>query len=300
MNVTSTGDSQPEVQAFGYILEALRPKLLDGEDPLDLLPCIIIGALICFSGTVLTDRLHLETLKGFALHTNTHLIVDTVDIARAFGAFRVAVTDLHKHYDDMSALKNDLSMLQRSEKAARLKFSFPDSYTVEGEEIKFTYNSRFDDRKLMFIATTNNGTKVLIKFTQRYSSDTHRFCADANIAPTLYGMYLDPQIYRVLESRSDNNPRMIDEINRIVGILHNGGYVHGDIRDVNMMTRNQWESTNGAKNVVLLDFDWAGWDGTVTYPINVNRTSIKRHPGAKDWKPIKKDHDVFMVDRIFK
>ncbi|PVF93946.1 hypothetical protein CPB86DRAFT_714369, partial [Serendipita vermifera] len=151
------------------------------------------------------------------------------------------------------------------------------------------------------------------KFTERYSPDAHLFCANANMAPTLYGFeqllggwymvvmeYLDPQIYRVLESSSDNNPVMIGEINRIVRALHEGGYVHGDIRDVNMMTRRQWESTAGAKNVVLLDFDWAGWDGTVTYPINVNRTSIKRHLDAEDGRPIKKDHDAFMVDRIFK
>lgn len=111
--------------------------------------------------------------------------------------------------------------------------------------------------------------------------------------------YLDPEIYQDLTSGYGNDASLKEEVNRVVTILHEGGFVHGDIRDVNIMTRRRWEPKDGARTALLLDFDWAGRDGVVTYPINVNVTSIRRHDEVRDWKPIKKDHDWFMVKQIF-
>ncbi|CAG8522051.1 13719_t:CDS:2, partial [Acaulospora colombiana] len=296
---TWSGNGDPEVQAKAYVLEALRPKLRGHDDPLDLLPCIIIYFV------VVTDRLQLEPLTDiFALHINSHY--RSSQIARAFGAFRIAYNQLYKHYEDMPAVDR-LSDFQKSQQATRLTFPYPDSYTVEGEKVKFTYDSRFDDKKLIFHGTTTEGIKVFIKFTTQYSLDAHQFCASVNVAPILYGFetlpggwfmvvmeYLDPENYRTLEPDLDNKPHVENEIRQIVTALHGRGFVHGDIRGVNMMTRHRWESTSGTKNIVLLDFDWAGREGIVTYPEGVNGTSILRHGEVKDGKHIRKEHDWFM------
>jgi hypothetical protein len=50
---------------------------------------------------------------------------------------------------------------------------------------------------------------------------------------------------------------------------------------------------------MLLDFDWAGKENEVCYPIRVNHEGIKRPEGAQDNKPIKKDHDTFMLNEMF-
>ncbi|PVG01061.1 hypothetical protein CPB86DRAFT_795346 [Serendipita vermifera] len=310
------GEGDSEVRASSYVLYALRRELLNGKDPLDLLPCIIVylvGSTFYFSGTVLTDRFQLETM-ALAPPLDTSFYLHSLDtkIARAFGAFRIAVAQLHRHYDDMSVANDNSNPTERLARAARLALPYPDSYTAEGKEVKLTYDYRLNDRKLMFIATTTEGTKVLVKFTERYSLEAHWLCAKANAAPALYRFqslpggwymavmeYLDPEIYQDLTSGYGNDASLKEEVNRVVTILHEGGFVHGDIRDVNIMTRRRWEPKDGARTALLLDFDWAGQDGVVTYPINVNVTSIRRPDEIRDWKPIKKEHDWFMVKQIF-
>jgi Lipopolysaccharide kinase (Kdo/WaaP) family len=94
--------------------------------------------------------------------------------------------------------------------------------------------------------------------------------------PTLFGFqslpagwymavmgYLDPETYRILEPEERSNTSLVAEIRQVVTVLHNGGFLHGDINfcNVNMTTR-QWTAKEGVRHVFLLDFDWAGPDGT--------------------------------------
>ena len=85
----------------------------------------------------------------------------------------------------------------------------------------------------------------------------------------------------------------------MVSALHDGGFVHGDICDVNMMTCHQWETEEKAQDVFLRDFDWAGREGLTIYPPNLNLQTVKRHKGAKDGARIRQEHDWAMVDCIF-
>lgn len=93
--------------------------------------------------------------------------------------------------------------------------------------------------------------------------------------------YIDPQSYRILRPDDGSNRRLVAEIQRVVTVLHDGGFVHGDIRDANMMTRNQWGTQEKAQNLLLLDFDWAGPKGVTKYPPNLNLQTVKRHEGQK-------------------
>jgi hypothetical protein len=110
--------------------------------------------------------------------------------------------------------------------------------------------------------------------------------------------YLDPETYRVLGPEDGSKSELEPEIRRVLQVLHDGGFVHGDIRDVNMMTRHQWSSEETARNVLLLDFDWAGRQGATEYPPNLN-PEVDRHEGAKEGALITQEHDRFMVDRMF-
>ncbi|KIJ63840.1 hypothetical protein HYDPIDRAFT_67875, partial [Hydnomerulius pinastri MD-312] len=58
---------------------------------------------------------------------------------------------------------------------------------------------------------------------------------------------------------------LIETIRATLTRLHQKGYVHGDVRDTNIMVSR----SNKAK-FMLVDFDWAGKIGEVRYPMNVN------------------------------
>jgi serine/threonine protein kinase len=89
---------------------------------------------------------------------------------------------------------------------------------------------------------------------------------------------------------------LYEPIKKKVVALHQQGYVHGDLRDTNLMVRK-----NGATEMMLFDFDWAGEIGKVRYPINVNRgPNLTRPGGAYDGELITADHDMEMLDIMFK
>lgn len=56
-------------------------------------------------------------------------------------------------------------------------------------------------------------------------------------------------------------------------------------------------SKSGGKDFKFIDFDWAGIADTTTYPPFINR-EFWRPPNAKDWLPIRKQHDFDMLDHI--
>ena len=51
-------------------------------------------------------------------------------------------------------------------------------------------------------------------------------------------------------------------------------------------------------HVVFVDWDWAGKNGEVEYPVSIN-PDIPRHSTAVGLAPIEKIHDIFMFERLF-
>ena len=268
--------------------------------------------MITFSGMVITDRFQLQCLTpGFHLNTPAHEFDKITNLARAFGAFKIVVEKLRNHYENVTS--RSTHDLQTPERQLRVTFPYPDSYETERGRIEFTYDYRFHDSTTpAFVATTTEGTKVLVKFTHRYSEEAHRFCAEAGVAPGLLGFrslqagwymavmeYLEPQSYRMLGPDDGSNHGLVAEIRRVVAVLHDGGFVHGDIRDVNMMTRHPLGNEEEAQKVLLLDFHWAGPKGVMKYPYNLNIETVKRHEGAKGGALITQEHDLFMVNEMF-
>ena len=86
---------------------------------------------------------------------------------------------------------------------------------------------------------------------------------------------------------SDNEKAKVKlKVRKVVEELHAGGFVHGDVRDTNILIdRRSLGDTDDVK-IHLIDFDWAGPIGITNYPMGVNRVTIKRPNGAQDWKPI--------------
>jgi serine/threonine protein kinase len=173
-------------------------------------------------------------------------------------------------------------------------------------EHNITYSHHMPDKLLFF--GESDGNKVCVKFTTSYSREVHAQCASMGIAPTLRGFEVLPGgWFMVVMDRIDDvftpsyasESSLTIELHNLVlkhlTLLHQARYVHGDLRDTNLMVRK-----DGQPGFMLVDFDWAGEIGEVCYPMNVNTDpELGRPAGAYDGEIIQADHDIDMLRKIF-
>ena len=259
------------------------------------------GPQISFSGAVWTTRPNFQvltpTLPLFCHPTDTAIYESLV---RHFGAFKAAIRSLEQCYDTLKtpALLENLDP------------QFPDPRTYHSLETKtivnFKYLRQIDEKKLLFLGENDNGKRICIKFVRQYSQAVHEKCAQMGIAPKLRGFEeigagwkmvvmdaLDEEYQpfdkRILPVGADEHLR-----ERLVE-LHQANFVHGDVRDVNIMVRK-----DGKLEFMLVDFDWSGIIGEARYPININKVDLWRPEDVSDGQLIKSDHDILMLDHIFR
>jgi len=263
--------------------------------------CFFTGNYVGFCGTVLTSRFELEVLTpSFSLDPN--LWNDAIPLARVFKAFRLAFSKLREEYRDLFAVQP-----RNLPPANSIDFPYPYHYDDEtGEKVSFIYDKRLDDSRLIFLATAPaKGLRLFIKFTRQYGTDAHRACSDERIAPHLYDVvslpggwfmvvmeYLDPAAFHHVSGR---DIELETEVRNAVGILHDCGFVHGDLRDCNMMCMKK----GGAWRVLLLDFDWAGRTGEARYPVGLDQETVRRPAGVCGRGIIQREDDNAMVNFLF-
>lgn len=159
-----------------------------------------------------------------------------------------------------------------------------------------------DTTKLLFSAKTTDDKMLCIKFVRRYSKEVHQRCASGGFAPVLYGferlpggwymvvMEIITDDYCCLGELSVPYPHH-DALTAGLQSLHQESYVHGDIRNTNVMVKK--DCSPGFK---LVDFDWSGIIGEIRYPINVYRGKrLWRPAGAEDGQLILAEHDIQML-----
>ncbi|KAI0708169.1 hypothetical protein C8T65DRAFT_576351 [Cerioporus squamosus] len=87
-----------------------------------------------------------------------------------------------------------------------------------------------------------------------------------------------------------------EQVKNKLGLLHDKGFVHGDVRDVNVLVRND-DARADCPDILIVDWDWAGRAGQVVYPRGIN-THLARPADALAAEEIKAEHDVWMADRL--
>lgn len=222
-------------------------------------------------------------------------------IASCLDAFMKAIGELRTHYD----ILNDSTQPNVFSTLAPPEYPYPT--TVANFQIKYT--GRPFPTKLLFTAKVlDQDGDWYVKFTQRYSPEVHEFLAKQDLAPTLLGCrtLVDGWIV-VLMAKSTYRPlydwpltnnaksRLKSKLKEVVDILHSAGYVHGDLRNTNILVEVK---TINAKDIRMhiVDFDWAGKTGETVYPFGVNCTTVKRAPSVGGGVSILKEHDEFMID----
>ncbi|KAF5370410.1 hypothetical protein D9757_013134 [Collybiopsis confluens] len=175
------------------------------------------------------------------------------------------------------------------------------SSTESRTAIPFTYVDRIDSVRLVFGARTATAERIIVKFGYgHYGVDAHRAAAKAGLAPALLAFseleggwwmvvmeYLDSGFqscakFGVLEKAC--RTIIVESMAKFTAL----GYVHGDLRASNVLVRKlegQWECR-------FIDFDWAGRENQVTYPLGVYCTSgLYRPLTHMDGLPITAEHD---------
>jgi hypothetical protein len=261
-----------------------------------------------FAGAAWNDRPVIQVLLNI-LPFNHHPSDTTLRAmaARHLGAFKKAVHGLERYY------RSELPVSPASHQPSSYEQIFPyqTDFTslVDSTTTDIEYSSQVPD-KLVFFGRLPNNRPVCIKFTRRYSKEAHHFCSSIRAAPDLLGFQpIAGGWYMVVMAQTEPNyvelfnlsgkaikVHILEKVRSILTELHDGNFVHGDIRDTNIMVQENGKDVS----IMLVDFDWAGKIGDVRYPMNVYRGDrLWRPEGACDGELITTGHDIEMLDYLY-
>ncbi|TDL22382.1 hypothetical protein BD410DRAFT_788650 [Rickenella mellea] len=304
--------AEPVFKAGIYYMYNIRgnPEFLKVYSPFPCLGVYLIGATLGFFGLVFTDNTHIQVL-GPALrldyhHTDVKLRRMT---SRYLGAFRRSTERLRKYYETEYPKLKSLDHPSRPDPRFPCYNRYTPLVDSAAEECEITYTKHPRPDNLVFFGKVKD-VAVCIKFTTSYSKEAHLHCASLGLAPKLLGFEelpngwcmvvmdrIDDEYIGLDDTWSNSIPLHIglrDSITNALASLHQAGYVHGDFRAANVMVRR-----DGREGLMLIDFDWAGRDGEVCYPMNVNSgRDLWRPEGSVDEAPILGGHDVEMVQHV--
>ncbi|KAI0788397.1 hypothetical protein C8Q74DRAFT_1257736 [Fomes fomentarius] len=179
-----------------------------------------------------------------------------------------------------------------------------------------------------------DGTPLCVKFSKRYSSEAHQVACDAGIAPALRAVnvvcdwimivmdditaeysntmwdfkYGGKKTGRKAKPQKEHAAQLrvkpavsLEEVQKqveaILKVLHAKGWVHADVRDCNVLMRNEDASAEKA-DFQIVDWDWAGRLGEVKYPRAINRGDIIRPPNALAGEAITAEDDMWMASQL--
>lgn len=157
--------------------------------------------------------------------------------------------------------------------------------------------------------------KVVLKFvTGQYGKDVHSFLSESHagrrhrLCPRLHYTELLPSGWTVVVMDKVDAPLLamevinlttrekcgiMEDLTTAVKIMHDYGYVHGDLREPNILiTRDQELGVRA----YIIDFDFAGKEGQARYPYDLNVCSFRWLEDEDIGQLIKKTHDLSALD----
>jgi hypothetical protein len=145
----------------------------------------------------------------------------------------------------------------------------------------------------------------IVKFTECYGEDVHKYLHEENLAPKLYftqkiGQFtavvmneikdaMDIQSY--LKKFGDDESEIKNQCDHLIDCLNDRDMVHGDLRPNNILVKDG--------KVQVIDFDWAGEGQNVRYPSFMNHVDVSWPIGASDGQLIQHEHDKYWIDHLF-
>ena len=256
-------------------------------------------------GIVITDVVIVQRLTDCiwvgldSVHFGPHI----ERVTRLFFALKLGIHELGSYY---KSLKPDNTSPLESR-----YFPSRTTYPSGDESVNFKYvgylEDGFDCVTLRARTCTERPRDIVVKFVDRYGATAHVLLANEGLAPKL--LYCEPPSSRhlfmvVMEYIEDSTlttakesmdqearDRARSEIDRALDLLHQRGFVFGDLRSPNILAKTTGE-------VKLIDFNWAGVVGQVKYPYLISK-DIKWPKGVEGLANIECDHDRMMLKQLF-
>ena len=232
-----------------------------------------------------------------------------------FLAFRAASIVLARLQDDAKRFlkqKNYPDIPLRSRLLPNITKIDVHPYSPNSPPLSFTLLERYDTEvphRNLYLAqrtdTTEQGKYVYVKFTTRYSTKLHDFCADKGLAPKLLGFQrlIGGWFGLVMEKVDIAEPQDFSdldtwrqEIQDLVKGFHGENLVHGDLRLANFIFT---KASNPCK-MMLVDFDWGGEVGSAFFPPGKLNKELKVDANDKrKHRPITVEHDREVLAKTF-
>ncbi|KAI5992722.1 hypothetical protein EDD15DRAFT_2368000 [Pisolithus albus] len=275
----------PEVELTGYVarlnlrgMEVHRKLHLGWRVP--YLGLIIVGHRLQFYAVIAVDhRFKLVSLTS--MYSCIETAFEGRDRTLLYQAFTAASVLQARILHDIERLCNnppsELLTAERVFPAVSKLRRYPPSE----DHLHFAIRSFFPDRqdyRLLYVAETQQGQPILVKFSRSYSIQLHGICARLGHAPHILaferlpgGWYAVAMEYikhgvpiNLSPQLATHGERWEKELLELMDKFHSEGVVHGDLRDANILCKDD--------SVKLVDFDWGGTEGTVSYPTgNLNK-----------------------------
>jgi hypothetical protein len=198
-----------------------------------------------------------------------------------FQAFRAACILRHSIHEDTRRVINSTTLTRLHDRSLPYVQEIPAWPPSETRQLEFcilkvAYQGEiWNENSFLFHAKAQN-ENVLVKFTRRYSTKLHEFCAERGRAPRLLGYGTVPGGWKVvvMEDVEHEGYRAVyakyaprywkkwcQDLTDLMQGFHDKNLVHGDLRTPNLIV----PATN-PENIMLVDFDWGGEAGSVSFP----------------------------------
>lgn len=261
-------------------------------------------------GAVFTDGLIVQRLTDY-IWVGLDSVLNEAHIsrvARIFYALKNGLDRLKSYYEKVQLL-GDVPADSRY-------FPSITAYSVGNEIVRFKYVGFLEDgpdcTTLRAQTLTDPPLDIVVKFVDRYGERAHRLLAEDGLAPEL--LYCGPPRLNkedpsydslsmivmgfvegetLAKSKLDEETaeRVRSRLEEALQLLHDNGLVFGDVRSPNVMI-------TPAKDVKLIDFNWAGEEGQARYPYLISM-GLCWPPGVGPLATIKKVHDWQMLKNMF-
>jgi len=228
---------------------------------------------------------------------------DNIYRSTLFQAFRAACVLRHNIHEDTRRVIDSTTLTRIRHRSLPYVQEIPawppsEDRQLEFHILKVAYQGEiWNENRFLFHAKAQN-EDVLVKFTRRYSTKLHEFCAERGHAPKLLGYGTVPGGWKVVVmedvehegSHAEYAPRYWEKwCQDLTGLMqgfHDKDLVHGDLRTPNIIV-----PATDPENIMLVDFDWGGEAGSVSFPTwSINEELIDGD--RLESLVITKEHDV--------
>ncbi|KAI0703658.1 hypothetical protein C8T65DRAFT_709207 [Cerioporus squamosus] len=274
----------------------------------------VVGSYIIICSAIFMSRVIVHRLTNYIWLANSQLNDNTNvhQIACIFYMLKNALVRLRELYEQLESPGPD--------DVAR-NFPLVTAYRNGKKIIRFRDTSYLKDVAegcVTYRAVKCEGDQpweIIVKFVEHYGAAAHRLLTSHGLAPKLlyYGniwlegpeaeaVYIEGETAHAMLSASKKcalPESVCSAIRCAVKLLHDNKMVHGDVRLGNLMIMKPTgaEDDDVEKRVRIVDFDWAGIQGKVRYPLYLSKV-ILWPAGVVDHALIQFEHDDEMVNRL--